>query len=61
MLSDLFLEYGVLAVVLKKQVLPNTKGKRSIKTGTKGEKITNDTAVHTKNSPDEVKGQHLQE
>lgn len=37
-LSDLFVEYGVLAIAFKKQFLLNTKEKRSIKTGTKGEK-----------------------
>ena len=37
-LPDLFLEYGVLAIALKKQFLLNTKEKKSIKTGTEGER-----------------------
>lgn len=37
-LSDLFLEYGVLAMSFKKQVLLNTKEEKSIKTDTKRER-----------------------
>lgn len=45
-LSDLFLEYGVLAIAFKKQVLLNTKGKKVSRLVQKERERTNDAAIH---------------
>lgn len=61
MLSDLFLEYDVLAIALKKAGPSKyrQRRKRVLKLVQKERDITNYIAVHKKNSPDKVKGQNL--